>query len=348
MDFFRFRMLALFLLLLCGINAQTRRQKEYSVLSESDMSKLLKAHSYIAQGNEILFADFVYPKDSLFGQTPHYITLSENLYAGKRVSRLLFETKDYYRTGFESMTAVYKRYINQYLRDTNNLYYAQINALRDSVDKYAADAKEGRNRSQVSAQLRKGGAQIHASNIQYQQAVLFCIQALDLIEKESGLKVQGKEAGIIQDTIGSGVEHQVPKPVRVGEVRLTPNLVTEKIASDSSEPPEVKQVIVVEKEEERAASIEKVSEKPVELYYTVQIMADKAPVSEARIKQVYSGKYPIVENKRDGWFRYSFGKFGTFSEAKEAFVQSHTKGYIVAYKGNDRISLGEAKAWLTQ
>ncbi|GAF03108.1 SPOR domain-containing protein [Saccharicrinis fermentans] len=323
-------------------------ERTHSVVSESDMSKILKAHSYIAQGNEILFADFVYPKDSLFRQGLTYVELSENLYAGKRVSRLLFETKDYYRTGFESMLTVYGRYINQYLGETNSLYYKKISALKDSVDMYVSHAEEMRGKSLVSAQLRKGGEQIHVSNIQYQQAVLFCLQALDLIEKESALQTQKKGSAVVQDTVGAKVVRQAPTPVKEEKGRFLESSGTEKVYTDLLLVSEEKEVLAVEKEDRAESLVEETRQQKQVVYYTVQIMADKAPVSESRIKQVYSGKYPIVENKGDGWYRYSFGKFGTFSAAKKALVQSNTKGYIVAYRGGDRISLSEAKAWLIQ
>ena len=81
------------------------------------------------------------------------------------------------------------------------------------------------------------------------------------------------------------------------------------------------------------------------IYYTVQILADKKIVPQAAIKKVYAGTYPIVKNQGDGWYRYSFGKFNTLLDAKKALEASKIKGYIVAYKNEKRIPLSEAKAW---
>ncbi|MGQ1788375.1 MULTISPECIES: SPOR domain-containing protein [unclassified Saccharicrinis] len=354
MNLFRYKIWVVFTILLGNLNAQVKVHANRNVLSESDVSKMVKADSYINQGNEILFANFTFPKDSLFQLKPNYIKLTENLYAGKRVSRLLFETKDYYKTGFKGMINVYQPYINQYLVNEGNRFFAEVQALKDSVAFYTDNAEKFRSKSKVIANLKKGGEQIHKSNLHYQQAVLFCQEAIGLIGKDTSAQKQALVKETVQkvtetvETIEETVMPEKTEPVVAVKVKKDQEVVEPGIK------PEVKQATIApvkkaEKTEEpklqTKAKPKELVQPEIEVYYTVQIMADKTQVSQSRIKQVYAGKYAIVENKGDGWYRYSFGKFSTLSEAKTALSQSNTKGYIVAYKGKVRISLSEARAW---
>ncbi len=104
----------------------------------------------------------------------------------------------------------------------------------------------------------------------------------------------------------------------------------------------VKQPVVEEKKPEPA---EEQAITP-DVYFTIQIMADKVKVSQSRLDRVYIGSRKIIENVADGWYRYSVGKFGSYSEAASAMKKEGIKGYVVAYKGSTRISVSEAKRLL--
>jgi len=79
------------------------------------------------------------------------------------------------------------------------------------------------------------------------------------------------------------------------------------------------------------------------VYFTIQIMADKVRVSESRLKRVYTGSREIIENAGDGWYRYSVGRFNSYSEAAAAMKKEGIKGYVVAYNGSKRITTAAAK-----
>jgi len=82
---------------------------------------------------------------------------------------------------------------------------------------------------------------------------------------------------------------------------------------------------------------------PSDVYFTIQIIADKVKVNETRLKMVYAGKRDVIEHDGAGWFRYSVGKFTSYSEAAAAMKKEGIKGYVVAYNGSERISTSEAK-----
>ncbi len=324
--------------------AQVIDTKIAEMLSENDRGKIEKADSYINQGNEILFANFTYPKDKLFQRNPNYIQLSENILVGKRVSRLLFDTKSYYKAGFEGAIQVLKPYISNYLNKEDGAAYQNVLILNDSIKSHLEEAKNIREKSKVTANLKKAGKQIHLSNIQYQKAINLGEQAIQIIESDKSFS----RGIVVQDQVVESV--MVEQPMVVQEKKKTPLKTNSKAEVKIVEKSEVVKPDALDKEilvQAQTVVKQVVAETPkVDVYFTVQILADKKPVSESALKGVYSGSYPIILNKGDGWYRYSFGKFKTLAAAKKAMEESKTKGYVVAYKNEVRISLSEAKLLL--
>ena len=69
--------------------------------------------------------------------------------------------------------------------------------------------------------------------------------------------------------------------------------------------------------------------------YSVQIAADRAPLSQKTLRKIYSGNKNITMIQKDGWNKYSIGPFATFEEAqkfknncgvKSAFITSYLSG----------------------
>lgn len=83
-------------------------------------------------------------------------------------------------------------------------------------------------------------------------------------------------------------------------------------------------------------------EKPMAVFFSVQILADRKEVSSAAIDQVYSGSHPVIHVEGDGWHRYMVGRFSSVAEARKAMTDESLKGFIVAYNGEKRITVQEA------
>ncbi len=88
------------------------------------------------------------------------------------------------------------------------------------------------------------------------------------------------------------------------------------------------------------------SEDAPHVYFSVQFLADKNAISKERLAQVYDGPFEMLEHVADGWYRYSFGKFATLSEANQMKTRSGVQGYVVAYLNEKRISIKEATVML--
>ncbi|MCW3785687.1 hypothetical protein [Plebeiibacterium sediminum] len=315
-------------------------------LSSGELSKIKKAEIRIDQGEQILFAQQLRDVgDSIPEENRNYLNLSENLLINKKTSRLLLETKAYFESGYESKLEIYKNYLDHYLKvDTLNKY-PKSNLINDSIDIYVSDARFFRDKSEIKGNLIAAANAIHQSNKNLQSAVLLCEKALVYIKNGE----QNTELSLLDQA------EPETKPLVVQEITV---VTEEKKAIQSKE--EIKPAITQQPvQKESATIITKATEEPKEtkpstainkdsdeIYFTVQILADKKPVPNERIKKVYNGNLEIIENQGDGWYRYSLGKYNNYTAAKKALQNANVKGYVVAYKNKTRISVREAITYL--
>ncbi len=334
--------------------AQDLPEQLKSWLSSSELSKIKKANIRIDQGEQILFSQQLRElSDSVPEEKKDYLTLSNNMFINKKTSRLLLETKEYFASGFDSKLEIYKTYLDHFLRADSTNIYPKAQALNDSIDIYLSDAQLFRDRSEIKGNLIAAANSINQSNKNLQSAIILCEKALVLIKDGETPKASDTTNEDLTETKELVIQ-QIPEkkeepsvvPVQKTEIKEEPvtiakieksstsNVNSDNVTSNSSS--------ITESKEEPA---KKVMDK---VYFTVQILADKKPVSNERLKAVYKGSLPIIENQGDGWYRYSFGKFNDYSSAKKALLNSNIKGYVVAYKDKTRISVREAITYLQQ
>lgn len=99
---------------------------------------------------------------------------------------------------------------------------------------------------------------------------------------------------------------------------------------------------------EDAVVIATEAKKAVQVYFSVQFLAEKNAVSKDRLMQLYDGPFEVHEHKAEGWYRYSFGEFSSVAEASEMKTRSGVQGYVVAYLNDTRITIKEATEVLKQ
>lgn len=294
-------------------------------LSEVERDKIHKAESLLDQGEEVLFSRILdVNKDRIQVNHPDYIELSENLYLGKRICRQLYETKDYFYNGFRLKLEVYRRYIDDYINE-DNYFKSKVEAINDSINVKVENAKTLRSKSLVRGNISKAGKDIHQANLDDQNAILLCEKVLGIISSE---KSDRKKV----DEVVTAVDEEKK------EAALVPFSILE-------HKPAVKEVDSTEGNGIPIAEVSLYSDTEPEVYYTVQILADKKKIATDKIKRIYKVEFEIIEYIGDGWYRYSFGKFTDLSIAKQALLKSNTRGYIVAYRKESRISLKEAKSY---
>jgi hypothetical protein len=141
-------------------------------------------------------------------------------------------------------------------------------------------------------------------------------------------------------------------PVEVAETNSTETPVEEVVESKPVVEPEVAVAVVTpvaavvaaeEKEPEKKPEIEEAKPVEVDVYFSIQVLADKKPATVPQQKIVYKGSRKVIENMGGGWYRYSVGKFKSYSEAASTMKMEGIKGFVVAYDGSERITTSEAK-----
>jgi hypothetical protein len=141
-------------------------------------------------------------------------------------------------------------------------------------------------------------------------------------------------------------------PVEVAEINSTETPVEEVVESKPVVEPEVVVAVVTpvaavvaaeEKEPEKKPEIEEAKPVEVDVYFSIQVLADKKPATVTQQKMVYKGSREVIENIGSGWYRYSVGKFKSYSEAASTMKMEGIKGFVVAYDGSERITTSEAK-----
>ncbi len=84
-------------------------------------------------------------------------------------------------------------------------------------------------------------------------------------------------------------------------------------------------------------------DKSGEVFFSIQFLATRKDIPKTEVKRVYDGPLPVIENYSDGWHRFSAGKFDSIYEADAEMKKTGINGFVVAFKGEKRISIAEAK-----
>lgn len=80
-----------------------------------------------------------------------------------------------------------------------------------------------------------------------------------------------------------------------------------------------------------------------EITFSVQILATRTAVKFSDLRSIYKGNYPVIENKINGWYKYSVGSFGTYDEAADYKEKCGVAGaFVVAFKDRRPLELQEA------
>lgn len=82
-----------------------------------------------------------------------------------------------------------------------------------------------------------------------------------------------------------------------------------------------------------------------DVFFSIQFLATRQPVSDERVKSVYNGSLPVIKHEGEGWYRFSAGKFSSVEEALEEKEREGIYGFIVAYRNRERISMDRARAY---
>ena len=89
----------------------------------------------------------------------------------------------------------------------------------------------------------------------------------------------------------------------------------------------------------------KLIEDPKNVIYRVQILACRAPVSDAELKRKYRGSLKINNFYEDKWYKYYIGEYSSYSEARRCVYSSSVyDAFIIAYMNQKKVNITIAKA----
>ena len=83
-----------------------------------------------------------------------------------------------------------------------------------------------------------------------------------------------------------------------------------------------------------------------EIFFSIQFLATREPVSDRRVKSVYHGPLPVIKTEGEGWYRFSAGRFSSVEDALEEKERAGIYGFIVAFRNGERISIARARKFL--
>ena len=80
------------------------------------------------------------------------------------------------------------------------------------------------------------------------------------------------------------------------------------------------------------------------IFYTVQFKTLTSEASVENLKRWYSGKEFVEMNRHDQYYRYSVGRFYSVDDARRFISREKMNGFVVAYRGDERIAVVQARA----
>ncbi|MBS2211195.1 hypothetical protein KEM09_07270 [Carboxylicivirga mesophila] len=350
-----------------SVNADNNELKK--ILSSKEIKRIESAEKLIAKGDALLketqeIEDEINALKNAEGRIKSGKINKRN----KKVAEIKVKASLYYQDG-------YKRYIDvldDHIRDYEKSGNSQASQARDDVKALEKKARKLYNKAENKPSAEKMIEFIELAQDNQKKAIDIhskCLINLSEIEvNEEELMIA--EEVVMQDTVTTA-ETQVdelviatvdtletqtiaqsaisdlpegeaaPAPLTVPVVISTAGVTTAALPADSAL---MTEAVVAEQIE--AEVPEEMPELYPDVFFTIQIMADKKPASNEQLKAVYSGQKEVIEMKINDWYKYSVGRYQNLDNAKADMQAENIKGFIVAYNKNERISVKEAETLL--
>ncbi len=299
-----------------------------SLLSQSEYSKYQKAERFISKGSGIIKSE-----DSSGKTMPSSSQAKREIDMKKEQAYLLL--KDGYNMKLRVLNGYFEDYLNKNseIAESDKQKVIGIQSvINDGTEKSKKLYAQSRKTSKLSKSIK---IQEEAQQIQ--------LDAIDSAEKGLMLVQDFKEVPVEKQVVLT--EDTVAKEVVESKPIIEEKVVEPEVVAVAALPVAV---VVADKEEvkeETETVVEVVEENPVEtnVYFSIQVLADKKPATVTQQKMVYKGSREVIENMGSGWYRYSVGKFSSYSKAASTMKTEGIKGFVVAYNGSERITTSEAK-----
>ncbi len=310
-----------------NVSAQTKQDTLEQLFSAKEIGQLQKGDALLNQGlnMDVQLDSLIHVYKNSEGTSTKLSNSDKN----KRTNSL--RALRVYYVGMSKKSDVYLKHIN------NNEFENKHDL---DIDKLLHDNKANSKKAHKYFKQSRDTRQVN-------DALKYAVLSIDLHQSiQSDLYNQLCKNQFTETLVSKPIETQVSTTSPVSEAVVTVAAV-EEISKPEIDLPIKKDTVVVLEEKKVPPPKETIAETTgPEVYFTIQIMADRKPATNVQLSTIYKGNRKTIENKGDGWYRYSVGKFNEYQKAYSCMKDEKIKGYVVAYHGSQRISTSEAKALL--
>ncbi len=338
-----------FLLVFTVMSAQNSSHKG---LSAGDLKKIERAEKKIKKAEAIVEKQEKYTSqvEALENSNSSRVGKIERLMT--KANGVVMQSSSYYKEGYGIKYKAYKKAFGRELK--KGTLDGESLKLKELAQKAYKTGRKWRRKSEGQKDVNRGVDYLYKANGIEDDAIKSLIKALDGMGDQHNNTITENPEPVqdsvvaIQDSMevltGPMVEILEADSVASDEVvMVNDSLATASMVSDSIVTTSVDTAtIVVPEINEEVVSEPELEIKEMNTYFSIQFLAEKQPVPKDKIASLYGGTHEVLKHEADGWYRYSFGKFGSLEEAKNELGKSGTKGYVVAYHNNKRISTREA------
>ncbi|WP_068471620.1 hypothetical protein [Saccharicrinis aurantiacus] len=313
--------------ILCALTIHFAHAQKSELLSTKDEKRIAKAEKKISKAEAIAAkADPLTEKVETAkadGKSRRKIKRLE-----KKANSKTILSASYYKEGYNKKYSAYEKAVKRNLKEGN--VADNKDQLKKAKDAYKKGKKWRRQLANEDKLEESVELLFMANNIQ-EDATKHLNKILIPIPQEATI---------------------VETPIAIDSIPATIEADTLVMAEDTAAISEIIEPIVTEENTVAAAIVAPIAiiedteeVKPNEngIYFTVQISASPTQLNQLQKDNLYSGSLKILEHKTESSYKYSVGKFNTYDEASALIGNEIKKGFVVAYKGDERISVRLAK-----
>ncbi len=375
-----FNTIILSIFLICtGVNLSAQKSEKAVIekLTSKDKGKIAKADKWLTKGNGILKEASVYDdKAAAMKEAEGKIKMGKINKLEKKSDGLKIKAASYLQDGYKKKAKVFGSIIKD-SRKTNPQLASRLKEVEFTSDKKIKKSKKLYRKADDMASKSKAVEYFELGHKNYVEAIDILCDGLAVVynmeslneqenittEEDVAAKDEGEteeqqsvaennEADLTENAANSaGVNGAVAGGVAVAATTVAVVAVgndnDENKETEIAEAAQAETEAVVAPEQALAAdtipqAVTPEEKKDIDTFFTIQFIADKNPVSQEVLKTKYAGTQEVVEMSTGGWYRYSAGKFTKLDEAKAVMKAEGIKGFIVAYKSGERITVSEA------
>jgi len=359
--------ITLFIIVSGIIFAQSSDDAVLKKIPERSAKKIVRADKLLHKGDEILKGAVKYDDEIASFKEGHKKRKVKKL--TKKSDKIKLKAAPYLKDGYKNKAKTLKKLLKESMKVNPQL----VSRLKEKEVKSNKKIKEGKKlyRKADDASSKKKSIELYEQgHTLFSEAIDGMMEGLEIVydisktESDSLITDEPKEVQEQEIISEEVVKEAVPSEQDVQAQAVVAATATtgaataaasaaEKESEQKKEQP-AEEGVVPDSEQEQAVaeasaagaatSSEEAKEesKAADVFFTIQFIADKKPVTDDMIRSKYSGEYEVVKIEADGWYRYSAGRFVSIEKAKEVMQKENIKGFIVAYKNGQRITIKKA------